>query len=425
MDTYSNILKTLILMLLIGLVLVAVFFVNMPNRDTKAVLFEFDEQTKNLINLSINNIDVGNSLDINEKAIKHFNYTVSSAKPFCILHIGDSHVQADFFTGETRRLLSERFADGNTSRGFTFPYQIAGSNNPDDYEVTWKGEWFRNRADSNSKASLGLAGVAVSTSDAESEFTLRLKSGSGFDRVRVFFETDNQSVVPSVSHKWNFQSMDAGSATFHLIELADSISIGIDWNGVEGGNFTLYGFELINSGAKLIYHAAGVNGASVKTFLDSDNFSTQLKHVNPHLVIVSLGTNDAYNSNFNAGVFNNNLKELVSRIRIALPESIVILTTPGDHLVEKTRPNPNLAKVNTQIFSVANELGCGVWDFNSVMGGEGSIEKWFEMGLAAPDKLHLNRKGYKLKGALLFDALVKLTEKESKPTLVKTRLANE
>jgi len=64
-------------------------------------------------------------------------------------------------------------------------------------------------------------------------------------------------------------------------------------------------------------------------------------------------------------------------------------------------------------------MDCGVWDFFTIMGGEGSIEKWFEMGLTAPDKLHLNRKGYRLKGALLFDALVKLTEKESKPTLIK------
>jgi lysophospholipase L1-like esterase len=42
------------------------------------------------------------------------------------------------------------------------------------------------------------------------------------------------------------------------------------------------------------------------------------------------------------------------------------------------------------------------------MGGDGSINLWAEKGLCAPDMLHLNRKGYRLKGALLFDALSKL-----------------
>jgi len=346
MKHYFTILtKPITLTLVIGLLLLVVFLLHIPSKQTEGVLLEFDEEIMRVVNYSENRIDYSADLKFDVRFRQFFNYAVSAKQPLIILNIGDSHVQADFFTGETRRLLSERLADGNTSRGFTFPYQIAGTNNPDDYEVTWKGEWFRNRPDSNARVNMGMSGIAVSTSDTESEFTLRLKSGGGFDRVRVFFETNSQSVVPSISQNWNFQSIDEGSATFHLNEITDSLSICIDWNGEVGGNFTLYGFELINSGAKLVYHAAGVNGASVRTFLNSDNFSNQLKQIDPHLVIVSLGTNDAYNSSYKAAVFNQNLKELVGTIKGALPESLVILTTPGDHLVDRSKPNPNIMDV--------------------------------------------------------------------------------
>ncbi|MDD3891572.1 MAG: hypothetical protein PHE03_04645, partial [Bacteroidales bacterium] len=92
-----------------------------------------------------------------------------------ILHIGDSHIQADFFTAETRRLLSQWMNTQNTSRGFTFPYSMVKSNNPDDYDVIWEGEWTRNMWNSIESPLLGLAGVSASTVDSLSRFGLRLK----------------------------------------------------------------------------------------------------------------------------------------------------------------------------------------------------------------------------------------------------------
>lgn len=426
MFTFKQAKKTLLVIAMLVVLVIVWHLIFTPLSKENESLSNFSvENAPDGIDISANRIMFGSSFKIYDGVSQPLKTPPDGGQAFRILHIGDSHVQADFFTGETRRLLSAKLADGNTSRGFTFPYQIAGSNNPDDYEVTWKGEWYRNRADSNSKGNLGIAGISVSTSDADGGLNLRLKSGVGFDRVRIFFDSNSQSVLPLINHSWNYQSIEDGMATYHLESMVDTISIGIDWNGFEGGKFTLYGFELINSGAKFLYHAAGVNGASVKTFLSSNNFYPQLKLISPQIVIVSLGTNDAYNPNYSSQDFSKNLKELVENIKETLPSSVVILTTPGDHLVDRTKPNPHLLDVHKQIIAIANEFDCGVWDFHSVMGGEGSIEKWFEMGLAAPDKLHLNRKGYKLKGALLFDALVKLTEKESKPTLVKTRLAND
>jgi len=58
-----------------------------------------------------------------------------------ILHIGDSHIQADFLTREIRKDLQLRF--GNAGRGLVFPLRVAGTNEPVDYHsstnVSWTG----------------------------------------------------------------------------------------------------------------------------------------------------------------------------------------------------------------------------------------------------------------------------------------------
>jgi lysophospholipase L1-like esterase len=173
-----------------------------------------------------------------------------------------------------------------------------------------------------------------------------------------------------------------------------------------------------------LYSAAGVNGASVQSFLQSENFSTMASTLNPNLVIVSLGTNDTYNPSFNVDEFKSSLVLLVNRLKSSLPNALIFLTTPGDHLMNRKHPNPNIELAHEAIFSVAGEMDCGVWDFYRVMGGAGSVNHWAEVGLFAPDKLHLNRNGYKFKGALLFEALIKLTGDEFQVNS-KHHLANE
>jgi lysophospholipase L1-like esterase len=267
---------------------------------------------------------------------------------------------------------------------------------------------------------LGVAGISVSTSDRESEFRLSLaKSKNGFkpfDSVKIYYEADDPAVVPYPVLDTGIVERGIGFITYKLSKAVNDITIGVNWNSTQTGSFTLFGFELINSDAKIVYHAAGVNGASVRTFLQSENFATQAVQINPHLVILSLGTNDTYNPNFKAKEFKRDITELVKRLKAALPKSFIVLTIPGDYLIDGLHPSTSIEEAQKQFFSVAKEFDCGVWDFYTIMGGHGSIGLWAQLGLCAPDKLHLNRNGYKLQGALLFDALVKLTG--DSPTLL-------
>ena len=364
------------------------------------------------INIDFNKIEFGTAIDQEKKLAKLLADSPKGTEPLRILHLGDSHVQADVFTGETRRLLATWLKDEHPVRGFTFPYSIIGSNNPDDYEVTFQGKWKR---DTNIR-NIGMAGIAITTIDPTSEFTLRLKpelENQKFDRVKIHFEANDSSIFPLTRKEWQTNQRHAHSATYQMAEPSNEVTIGFDWGKSNSGYVRLLGIDLINSKSKVIYNAAGVNGASVSTFLQSESIFRQISDASPHLVIISLGTNDSYNPNFCPVVFGENLQTLIKRVRKNLPRVIIILSTPGDHLINRDRPNPSIELAKEQIFMVASELGCGVWDFHSAMGGAGSINRWADNGFSAPDKLHLNRKGYKFKGAKLFDAHYMLTGEKS------------
>lgn len=350
---------------------------------------------------------------------ERFNRMVERAyrghEPLTILHIGDSHIQADFFTGEVRQLLSSWLGDDYTSRGFTFPFQVAGSNNPEDYSITSQGEWRVNKFnDTTETAYLGIAGIALTTRDPSARLSIRLHHGEQrfqrFDIINIFYGTNGMDVVPRPTTPSQMVKQGDGHVSYRLNEPVDSITIELAGQFSPKGRLSIFGFDLQNSRAKLIYHAVGVNGANVRTHLRSRNFGHGLSHLNPQVVIVSLGTNDAYSDAFNVRAFGANLLLLVSKIQQVLPHSLVILTTPGDHLINREKPNEALEQIRAEVYRIAGEMNCGIWDFYQIMGGAGSINTWAEMGMCANDKLHFNSKGYRLQGALLYSALVKLSQ---------------
>jgi len=60
-----------------------------------------------------------------------------------ILHIGDSHLQADIGASFSRNILQDIFGYGG--RGSVFPYTIAKTHATYDYEVTGVVDWERTR----------------------------------------------------------------------------------------------------------------------------------------------------------------------------------------------------------------------------------------------------------------------------------------
>ena len=77
----------------------------------------------------INTIE--NKIGISKFYLKLDKLQMDSVSKVKILHIGDSHIQPNNFTGKIRELLQLKY--GNGGRGMVFPYQLAGTLGPKDY----------------------------------------------------------------------------------------------------------------------------------------------------------------------------------------------------------------------------------------------------------------------------------------------------
>ncbi|MDM1549589.1 peptidoglycan-binding protein, partial [Empedobacter falsenii] len=103
-----------------------------------------------------------------------------------IVHIGDSHIQADFFSGRMRSLLQDRF--GNGGLGFAFPYKLAKTNGNSLVRYSSNAEWSSYRNIFPVKdAQVGLSGIALSTNNSNAVIELSVRDASyGFSRMKVF-----------------------------------------------------------------------------------------------------------------------------------------------------------------------------------------------------------------------------------------------
>lgn len=165
------------------------------------------------------------------------------------------------------------------------------------------------------------------------------------------------------------------------------------------------------------------NGAMAKTILQSVYSDTVVQEFQPDLVIVSLGTNEAYNQ-VRMDTLSFYQEQLIQQIFRDAPDCDILLTTPGDGLkryytrvrvskkkkrykrVAHFKTNEYLVDVIDYYNQIPDRMDVAVWNFFPVMGGEDSIRDWSQNGYAQGDMIHLTREGYRLQARLLCKAVM-------------------
>lgn len=370
--------------------------------------------TLTFIHCDDNKIVTTNSEAIQSFIQKFKNLNSLDAEQVNIVHIGDSHLQAGFLTEQIKQELFNYYCpDTIVSPGFIFPYTIAQTNNPFFYKVDYSGEWaWSKNVDAEKTSHLGLSGITVKTNDSLATFSIKInhKKDSSFSK-RYGFNTikllhNNQTT----SLKINGKKVSWGNRItfFNLNEIIDSVHFEIT-NSDSTQYLELYGIILENSSSKINYHTIGVNGATAQSYLKCDYFSSHLSYLNPDLVIISLGTNEAYDEHFSSIENEYILKDLIFQIQDVVPNTSILLVTPNDHL-KSDKVNSNVFIVRDNIIKISKELNLCSWDYYSVMGGAESIHEWHIKGLTGEDKLHFNPKGYRVQGELFAKAFIHLIE---------------
>ncbi|MEH0157745.1 GDSL-type esterase/lipase family protein [Limibacter armeniacum] len=334
-----------------------------------------------------------------------------------VLHLGDSHIQADFFSGRIRELLYKDNRFPMSSRGFVFPYRAAHTNNPLNYRNSYTGKWTGKRSSMSSHSSRwGAAGISASTFSTSStlKFDPNVDVLMPYDikHVKVFYPNQDPAqfdvkVRPTEGNLIVKQDKGDGVIEFTLDKPQKDITLTLEKKNQSQKRFVMQGVLLESDQPGLTYSAAGVNGAMAKSFARCADFAKQVEMLKPDLVVVSLGTNDAFIKPFNVYDFKKYYTSMLKEIKAAAPNASILLTTPGDSYRYSKYLNHDNEEARLAIGEMAREYGAAVWDFYTVMGGLNAMDYWLKNDLASKDRIHLSQKGYEYQGELFYRALDK------------------
>lgn len=358
----------------------------------------------------------------------------ASRQPVSIVHIGDSHIQADISTGTTRELLQYDY--GDAGRGLVAPLKMSGTNEPSDYSFTSHGSWTPAKLMGKSwPHTMGFTGTSIRPVTSSSSIIISTGANDDYDpftSLTIFH--NGRLTVKSVTgdEGSTLQVRTIPSRDYTQIFLP-SPQTSVTINFASAGDLTVYGASLSGDRPGLFYHAIGNNGAAYETYNRIGNVGAGIAPLEPQLVIISLGTNEAF-GRLNTAAFTASVDRLVKNIRAANPKAQILLTTPMEchRSVTTTRKvkvrskakngrkgklrtvtrtsrsytvNANISPLRDAILNYGRSNSIAVWDWYEVAGGKGASANWISHKLFANDRVHHTHSGYNLEGRLLYDAL--------------------
>lgn len=340
-----------------------------------------------------------------------------------IAHIGDSHIQADHFSGSIRQKMQRKF--GNAGRGLIFPYRVAKSNEPASYKTTSHSTWdYKRNVFYDKPLPIGVSGFTIESSDSLSEINLLVKDqpglGYAFTKFSLFHEKGINNYDITVCDDLNcelktFRASDKTNNPFVSTASFDKpmrqIILRSKRTDTVNQNATrIYGMLLENDSSGVLYNMIGVNGAEYRHYNMSKYFKDQLSYLNSDLVIISMGTNEAFYGRLDKDLFYKNIDSLVMNIKAANPNASVLITTPADSYKRGRKgriKNPDVKVAKETIIQYCKDHNMAYWDLYEVMGGYGSMGKWYLAKLTAKDRVHFTGRGYQIHGDLFYTAFLK------------------
>ena len=181
------------------------------------------------------------------------------------------------------------------------------------------------------------------------------------------------------------------------------------------GPVRLFGVRLDDEAIGTTWDALGMNGAEASALLatDPEHLTEELGHVDPALVVLAYGTNEAGDVNTTAESHGATMVALAKLVRSGAPGAACLFLGPPDH---GAAPAAKLASVLEAQRRAADEAGCAFFDQAAAMGGAGSIKQWARSSppRARRDLVHLNRAGYAAVADLLMTDLLDAYERSAR-----------
>lgn len=131
---------------------------------------------------------------------------------------------------------------------------------------------------------------------------------------------------------------------------------------------------------------------------------------NVGLIILQYGGNSVpyLRSDKSISLYKDQIKKTISLFKQISPKSRILFIGPSDMATKKggaPHTYEQLPQVVDSLRAAAIESKVAFWDLYASMGGEGSMVKWVETGLAGGDYLHFSTKGAGKAAEMLYNTL--------------------
>ena len=390
--------------------------------------------------------------------------TAQSKRGLVILHIGDSHTSADFLTGELRRRLQARYGRGGTG------YMTAGHPHigvrSSTVKITASAGWTYKslqRPDAR-PGEFWLSGYdAIATLPGET-MSFASEQPLTFDMIEI--EAIGQPGGGSIDIK-----LDGNVATHYDLAAAriepvvirllpergptDKLrEISITTTGP--GTVSLASVSIYNNRSGVTYNSVGYVGAqaSLLNKMSEKLFADDLARINPQIVVLSFGTNEASNEHLDIAQYSKGYERVLGKIKAALPAAAIVLIGPPDFNelpascpkdkvaeavcrrapaapgVASNAAEPaatalasaaecawhtpaKLAQVRDAQRDIAKRQGLVYWNWASIMPNECGAHQWFTASppLMSRDHVHFTSEGYKKSAEQFLNTLIPVIEK--------------
>lgn len=330
-----------------------------------------------------------------------------------VLHYGDSPVTADSITADVRSLLQQHF--GDAGHGFVLiakPWAWYGHRG-----VDVQGKGWRINAATQVRARdgfHGLGGVSFEgDTGASSEFTLAedhaqmeihylTQPGGGVLTVEAGGQKlgDIETEGPDEQPAYRTFPLNAGAREINL--------------SVEHGPVRLFGVSFERNMPGVIYNSLGLNGGQVQVvvrYFDKPQWTEELQHQHPDLVVINYGTNESIYADYIERSYPGELRQVIQSVKSALPRASVLIMSPMDRGQRDSNSRittvptlPRLVEIQRQM---ALDMECAFFNTFQAMGGAGTMERWYDSQprLVSADFTHPLPAGARKVGVLLDQAL--------------------
>lgn len=169
--------------------------------------------------------EIKNSKALNPFFEKLVNLQNSKRGKLNIVHIGDSHIQADLFSGLIRKNLQQQF--GNAGRGLVFPHSLAKTNGTGDVRFSSNQAWESQRnIYPNTGTPVGLSGIALFTKATDFAIDMAVKNQEyGFNKLKIITPQNKKMFEVAVSSKIVKIESEIPKNSLHKIKNGESLSV--------------------------------------------------------------------------------------------------------------------------------------------------------------------------------------------------------